>query len=49
MLYQKAVGAEQTREEKKTWLKANAKPGTIVVILDTQAGLNCYQKVEIVK
>ena len=44
MFYEKALGSEQTKEEKKAWMKANAKPGVTVVILDTQGGLNRYQK-----
>jgi hypothetical protein len=44
MFYEKAVGSDQTKEEKRAWMKANAKVGTTIVILDTQAGLNRYQK-----
>lgn len=47
MFYEKAVGSDQTNEEKKAWMKANANPGMTVVILDTQAGLNRYQKTTI--
>jgi hypothetical protein len=47
MFYEEAVGLDQTKEEKRAWMKANAKVGTTIVILDTQAGLNRYQKTNI--
>lgn len=47
MFYKKAIGSEQTKEDKRAWMKVNAKPGVIVVILDTQAGLNHYHKTTI--